>query len=135
MMDSPLRVSQWIAHARREFSAAGLDDTATDARMLVGGVLSLSNTEIVAGVDRIVGPDEAAALSDAISRRLTREPVHRILGRRAFHGLELGLSAATLEPRPDTEILVDRMLSRLGDHSAEVRILDLGTGRDRKSVV
>ena len=53
------------------------------------------------------------------------EPVARILGEKEFYGLAFGLDAATLEPRPDTELLVDLALAAL---PAGGRLLDLGTG-------
>jgi release factor glutamine methyltransferase len=75
---------------------------------------------------------QARAHSKAIERRLAHEPVHRILGEREFYGLPLSLSAETLEPRPDTEILVDTMLPYLRDLAnggeGHIHILDLGTG-------
>jgi release factor glutamine methyltransferase len=69
-------------------------------------------------------------VQDALARRIAHEPVYRILGHRAFYGLDLRLSPATLEPRPDTEALVDLCLPFLRGRVAagNCRILDLGTG-------
>ncbi len=67
----------------------------------------------------------------ALQRRLAHEPVHRIFGFRDFHGLRLSLSPETLEPRPDTETLVDLVLPFVRETAARLgacRILDLGTG-------
>ncbi|MER2633741.1 MAG: peptide chain release factor N(5)-glutamine methyltransferase, partial [Rhizobiaceae bacterium] len=78
-----------------------------------------------------IGAAAAALVEAALRRRIAGESVHRILGHRDFYGLRLGLSAETLEPRPDTEILVDAMLpfvrSAVTSHG-NCRILDLGTG-------
>ncbi|HRD75237.1 MAG TPA: peptide chain release factor N(5)-glutamine methyltransferase, partial [Hyphomicrobiaceae bacterium] len=65
-----------------------------------------------------------------LTRRLAREPVWRILGQRAFYGLELQIGPAVLDPRPDTETLVDVVLEATADAgaAAPLRILDLGTG-------
>jgi release factor glutamine methyltransferase len=71
------------------------------------------------------------AVRDALRRRIAHEPVHRILGRREFYGLDLRLSPETLEPRPDTETLVDLCLPFVRERAAagrRCRILDLGTG-------
>ena len=59
------------------------------------------------GRSRLLWPHRIMA---AFDRRCAGEPVHRIIGFRAFYGLDLLLSPATLEPRPDTETLVDAML-------------------------
>lgn len=120
-----------IAEARRRFAAAGLDDPATDARVLVCGLLDLNPTALLLEGDNVISPDAVAHVEGAIARRLDREPVHRILGRRHFYGLDLGLSTGTLEPRPDTEVLVDAILphlQRLVSSGLKPRVVDLGTG-------
>lgn len=124
-------VSQLVAEARRRFAAAGIDDPAADARVLISGLLGLSNTEMLTRGGETVMPGKADAIEAAILRRLAHEPVHRILGEREFYGLPLWLSAETLEPRPDTEILVDTMLPYLRDlanKKGRIHILDMGTG-------
>ncbi len=75
-----------------------------------------------------LGHDGAALLRDHVRRRLAHEPVGRILGEREFWGLTFRLSPGTLEPRPDTETLVEAALAALRDRGAPLRILDLGTG-------
>jgi len=78
-----------------------------------------------------VGEAECRAVWKAVCRRLAGEPVHRILGHRAFFDLDLALSPATLEPRPDTEILVEAMLphvERIAAETGSCRIADMGTG-------
>lgn len=75
--------------------------------------------------------EEAVRVENAIVRRLDREPTYRILGRRPFLGLLLSLSADTLEPRPDTEILVERLVpiaKGIVAAKGTCRLLDLGTG-------
>jgi release factor glutamine methyltransferase len=69
-------------------------------------------------------------LSNWIMRRIAREPLDRILGRRAFWTLELSLNEATLSPRADSETLVEAALRwlRAGNANPSPRILDLGTG-------
>jgi release factor glutamine methyltransferase len=69
----------------------------------------------------------AAELDGWIARRIEGEPLSRVLGRRAFHKLELQISPAVLDPRPETEILVDIILKRR-DPTVPARLLDLGTG-------
>lgn len=124
-------VSQMLAEARRRFTEAGVDSASADARMLVAGLLGLSTTAIVTRGGETVSTEQMAMIEQAIERRLAHEPVHRILGEREFYGLPLSLSAETLEPRPDTEILVDTMLPYLRDLAnteGHIHILDLGTG-------
>jgi release factor glutamine methyltransferase len=70
-----------------------------------------------------------ALLRSHVRRRLDREPVSRILGRREFWGLDLAISPAVLDPRADTEGLVGAVIDALGGRrDAPLRLLDLGTG-------
>jgi release factor glutamine methyltransferase len=120
-----------VAQAKARLSAANLPDAAMEARILIGGLLGLSSTEVFTGGDKVLASADLARIENGIARRLKREPVHRILGSREFHGLDLMLSKETLEPRPDTEILVDTLLpyvERIASAKGSVRILDLGTG-------
>ncbi|MBL0374730.1 peptide chain release factor N(5)-glutamine methyltransferase [Rhizobium sp. KVB221] len=114
---------------RARLAAGGVEDPAAEARILVGGLLKLERTDFITRGDMQIGAEDAQRLANAVARRLGGEPPYRILGHRAFHGLELELSEGTLEPRPDTEILVDTVLELLkGRQSEPLRLLDLGTG-------
>ncbi|OLP53737.1 protein-(glutamine-N5) methyltransferase, release factor-specific [Rhizobium rhizosphaerae] len=120
-----------LATARQAFAAAGLAEPAREARRLIGELLGLSATALMTRGGEALAPEEAARLSEAIARRAGGEPLHRILGWREFYGLTFALSPETLEPRPDTEVLVDRLLPPLRATAARkgtCRIIDLGTG-------
>lgn len=131
MSDGRDTATTLIAEARRRFTEARLADPSTDARVLVAGVLGLSLSDVVTRGGAAVAGEVAERVRAAVERRCRHEPVHRILGHRAFYGLDLQLSPATLEPRPDTEILVDCVLPhlrRLIKKNGKTRLLDLGTG-------
>lgn len=123
-------LAETLAAARRRLCAAGIADGAQDARLLIAGLLKLSSTAFATDGARLLDASERAMIEDALARRVAREPVHRILGHRAFSRLDLMLSPETLEPRPDTEVLVDTLVP----HALRMvagggcRILDLGTG-------
>ncbi len=125
------RLADVVRAARSRLAEAGLADAAIETRMLIGGLLGLDATEMFTGGDRILSESEVAKIDAALERRLKREPVHRILGARDFHGLHLTLSPQTLEPRPDTEVLVEAVLPhawRIAAGEGRVDILDLGVG-------
>ena len=124
-------IASALATARKRLQTAGIDDPLLDARLLIAEVVGFSLTDFVMKPDRPVTAEENARIAAMIERRALGEPVHRILGHRAFHGLDLLLSKETLEPRPDTEVLVDTLLPALKEtvsRTGSVRILDLGTG-------
>lgn len=131
MPDCPATLGGLLSLARNRLRQAGIADAALDARLLVEHFTGTARTEAITFPDRPVGGVERKALEEALEQRVGGMPVHRILGQREFYGLTLRLSPETLEPRPDTETLVDLVLAeirRRGEENREWRILDLGTG-------
>lgn len=117
--------------ARARLIAAAIPDAALDARLLVEAITATSRADLLSRPEIAISSEAAARLMATLERRAAGEPVHRILGARDFYGLRLALSPGTLEPRPDTEALVDLALDfarRTADASGACRILDLGTG-------
>lgn len=112
----------------RAFAAAGLGSAALDARVLVCAALRIDHAALIRDPDLALGP-AAAGLEAMARRRLAGEPVSRILGTREFFGLSFAVSPDVLDPRPETETLVEAMLAALGPRSdAPLRLLDLGVG-------
>jgi release factor glutamine methyltransferase len=124
-------LAELLRLARQRLEASGIEDAALDARLLVEHFTGTSRSDAIARPDIVTESQAVAAVEAALERRSAGEPVHRILGFREFYGLELSLSAQTLEPRPDTEILIDAILPFMRDVTARegaCRVLDLGTG-------
>jgi release factor glutamine methyltransferase len=126
---------QTVDAARRaataRFKSAPIDSAELDARILVSAVLGLDLTGLIAAANRCLTSEEATCLEDFVRRRLSGEPVARILAFREFWGLPLKLSAATLVPRPDTETVVELALDMLRAApraDRRRRIADIGTG-------
>lgn len=103
----------------------GFESAALDAKLLTGHALGLSALDLATRENEAVADDAAARVAGLLQRRMTGESVARIIGARAFYGLDFRLNEATLEPRPETELLVDLALGAL---PAGGRLLDLGTG-------
>src|SRR5947209_7309922 len=119
------------AHRRASalLAAAGIETPKRDARVLLCEAAGIDHAALVRDPDARLGEDAAARLQGFLERRLKREPVSRILGRREFWGLTLTVSAEVLDPRADTETLVAAAVEALRDRRDEpLRILDLGTG-------
>lgn len=118
--------------ARQVLAGAGIESAALDARILVQEATGCSHADLLIRRQASVTPEAAARLADWIARRARGEPVFRILGWREFRGLRLRLSPGVLEPRPDTETLVEHALPFLRDAAARsagaARLLDLGCG-------
>ncbi len=98
-----------------------------EARLLVGHVAGLDLTGLVVGAEREIAAADLATLSALVRRRLAGEPVQRLIGEAWFFGRRFRLSAETLIPRPDTEVLVDAVLARL-EGVANPVVADIGVG-------
>jgi release factor glutamine methyltransferase len=114
--------------AATALAKAGFDEPRRQARRLIAAALGLSAAELFAHPERSFAAAERQQIAAMLGRMLAREPLTRILGRREFWGLEFFLSADTLDPRPETETLIEAVLTRRPDRSRAYRILDLGTG-------
>ncbi len=115
----------------RALSAAGVPSATLDARVLVAEACGLTPAQAIAESTRRLSAGEAIRLRGFAARRLSGEPVSRIVGRREFFGLTFRLSPHTLDPRPETELLVEAVLDHArsnGLAGGRLRILDLGTG-------
>lgn len=110
------------------FVAAGLDATALDARLILCAALGIDHAALLRDPDQPIGP-AADLIGELARRRLQREPTSRILGKREFWGLDFTIGPAVLDPRPETEGLVEAVVAALAPRrEAPLRILDLGTG-------
>jgi len=113
-----------------QFREGGFDSPELDARLLVGQALGLEHAALVAQSRRRLVHAETETIAALARRRLAREPVARILGRKEFWGLPLRLNADTLLPRPETETVVEAALAVIGarGNTCPLRIADFGTG-------
>ncbi len=117
--------------ARDRLEAVGVGTASLDARMLLLDGLSLPHSVIVAEPNFAINDEELERLEAMLSRRLAREPVSRILGWREFYSRKFEINPHVLDPRPDTEVLVETALTQADQQfGAEYacRFLDIGTG-------
>ncbi|MGE5515925.1 MAG: peptide chain release factor N(5)-glutamine methyltransferase [Bacteroidota bacterium] len=112
----------------QRFAAAGIDSARLDARLLVAEVLGVAPDRVALDPDMALSPEQADRLEALAVRRAAREPMSHILGRRGFWTLNLKVTADTLDPRGDTETLVEAVLARIPDRAAPLRLVDFGTG-------
>lgn len=121
-------IAETLAAARVRLVVAGVDSAALDARLLLAATLGVSQATLVGWPERPVPPVAANAFAALLERRVMREPVAYLLGRKEFWGLEFAVSRATLIPRPDSETLVAAALDRADLLEPESFVLDIGTG-------
>jgi len=130
--DTPdLTLTEAFVEAASALRRGGLETPDLDARLLLCHAAGLSHEAYVAKAGDRLEPATLARLAAAIDRRLKREPVARIIGTREFYGRPFRLDPQVLDPRPDTETLIEAALAhveRWGWGGKKLKLLDLGTG-------
>jgi len=111
-----------------QFRSADIPSAELDARLLMAAAAQVDDVALIADPDQLVEAQHLDVLRGYVRRRLSGEPVSRILGHREFWGLPFSLNRATLDPRPDSETLVEAVLAHVTGRNASLQILDLGTG-------
>ena len=125
---STATIGSALNDAAAALAAAGFEEPRRHARRLLAVALGLSAAEVFAHPETALGTAEEARVAGMLRRMIAHEPLSRIVGKREFWGLEFRLSADTLDPRPESESVIEAVLSRLPDHARCHRFLDLGTG-------
>jgi release factor glutamine methyltransferase len=109
-------------------AAAGVENARSEVWLLLAGVTGAERAALLAGAVPTLSTAQEGALEAMARRREKREPLAYILGAKEFWSLRLEVDPAILIPRPETETVVEAALDQIGDRTAALRILDLGTG-------
>ena len=112
-----------MATATARLRAAGVPDPARDARLLLAHAASVDAARVTLIAPEEIAPEIAERYENLISLRAVRVPVSHLVGERAFYGRGFKISREVLDPRPETETLIEAALAAPFD-----RVLDLGTG-------
>lgn len=117
-----------LREGRRLLESIASDEAALEAEALLCHVLGLDRARLYARLSEPLPAQSCRAFLDLVRRRLAREPLSYVLGRREFYGLELEVTPAVAVPRPETELLVETALSWLRGKAGTVLAADVGTG-------
>ena len=121
-MSAPTAAQAMVAATAR-LRAAGVPDPARDARILLAHAASVDAARVTLIAPEEIAPDIAERYEKLIALRAVRVPVSHLVGQRAFYGRDFKVSRDVLDPRPETESLIELALSEPFE-----RVLDLGTG-------
>jgi release factor glutamine methyltransferase len=113
--------------AAERLAAAGVDSPRLDARLLLAHAMGVSRDDLIAAI-RPPSAAEAQHYESLIARRLAREPLAYITGRKGFWSLDLKVGPGALVPRPETETLIELALGLFPDRATRLAIADLGAG-------
>ncbi|TNF18820.1 MAG: peptide chain release factor N(5)-glutamine methyltransferase [Rhodobacteraceae bacterium] len=115
--------AELLARGTRVLKGVGIDGAGRDARRLLAHALGVEAGRLTLVLPEEVESTAAARFEALIARRAAREPVSHLTGRRAFYGREFEVTRDVLDPRPETETLIEAALAQPFE-----RVLDLGTG-------
>ncbi len=122
-MIAALTAAKAMAAATARLRAAGVNDPARDARVLLAHAARIEASRVTLIAPEELSPDIAERYEQLVSLRAIRVPVSHLLGEREFYGRNFRVSRDVLDPRPETETLIEAALSEPFDH-----VLDLGVG-------
>lgn len=127
---SPITLDDMLKKLRGQLAAAGIENPALDARLLVRQGGQFSDAEMISGGSVPLSAEAIENIEEFALRRTAGEPISRIFGGREFYGRFFTVTPDTLDPRPDTETLIEAALKRAREMGADrpLKILDLGTG-------
>lgn len=112
----------------QRFERAGIEEPSADARILVAFAVGVTPVFLRMHPDFTIEPDILNKIEAFADRRVKREPVSKIIETRGFWRLDFKVTKDVLDPRPDSETLIDETLKLFPDKAAALRVLDLGTG-------
>jgi release factor glutamine methyltransferase len=124
------RLRDALAQGAQMLARAAIDGARLDAEVLLAHGLGLSREQLIVGADHPLNARQAERYVASLARRLAREPVAYIIGRQEFWSLDFQVTPDVLIPRPDTERLIEVVLTLAAEMAATppLRILDIGTG-------
>jgi len=121
-----LDLIQW---STKYLSDKGFDDARLNVELLLSHVLNCKRIDLYLRYDMLLKPDELTSYRELFKRRLSHEPLQYILGKTDFMSLTFVVKPGVLIPRPETEVLVEIILSTFKQHAGDIiRFLDIGVG-------
>jgi len=126
-MDKIWTIGSILQWTQQYFTQKGIDSPRLDAEILLSHVLQKERIYLYAHYDEPLMPPELAAYRELIKKRANRLSVAHILGVKNFMGLDFTVNKDVLIPRPETELLVEQVMS-IQAAETPLRILDIGTG-------
>lgn len=121
-----INIGACLAEGAERLKAAGIVNARHEARLLLAHATGLSQATIIGYPEKPI--DGYEAFRRLVERRAGREPISHLTGRREFWSLEFEVTPDTLDPRPDSETIIEAALAFSPNPNARIRLLDLGTG-------
>lgn len=122
-----MTVDNWLVKAERNLGAAGIGTARLDALVLLEDVTEINRAQLLAEPSTELSPIQITKLTKLLKRRARHEPLAYVRGYTEFYGHTFVITPAVLEPRPESETMID-LLKKLPGLPTELRLADVGTG-------
>jgi release factor glutamine methyltransferase len=122
-----MTISIWLSYAKNKLETAGIPTARLDSQLLLADILGHDHSWLLAHPETIVTEETRAALEKQLDERCKHVPLAYIRGKTEFYGREFYVDKRVLEPRPESETMID-ILKKLPGAAKKMEIIDVGTG-------
>jgi release factor glutamine methyltransferase len=122
-----MKISDILAQSRIQLDKSGVSNSKLDSLVLLTHALSFSKEQVIFNPDMVLSQDQCKKFLTLVKRRETFEPISQIIGKREFYGRDFIVTKDVLDPRPDSESLIELVLAHI-DPSDHLNILEVGSG-------
>ncbi len=128
-----MKISDALSQARQKLDSKGVSNSKLDSLILLTHTFfvlkeNFTKEQIIFNPDLELEPEQYKVFFELINRRANREPVSQIIGKREFFGEEFLVNSNVLDPRPDSETLIELVLKKFWQQNQKLKILELGVG-------
>jgi release factor glutamine methyltransferase len=121
-------VNEAIAFAEQELKRSNNLNSRLDSEILVSHLINIPRESIYSKLKENLPSNKTEELQKLVSRRVKKEPIAYILNNKEFWSTNFYVDRSVLIPRPETEVLIDLILSKINNKNNYLNILDIGTG-------
>jgi release factor glutamine methyltransferase len=128
-----MKISDILAQAKGQLENSGVSSSRLDSLILLSHAfflcgLPFSKEQVIFNPDLKLDLAQQQSFFDLVKRRCNREPISHIIGRREFYGRDFIVNKDVLDPRPDSESLIELVLEKFPQKNQPIRILEIGSG-------
>jgi len=128
-----VKISDALFNARNNLASKGVSNSKLDSLILLTHTFfvlgeKISKEQIIFNPNRELNDQQQKLFESLVDRRSAREPVSHIIGKREFFGADFLVSANVLDPRPDSETLIELVLKKFSNINQQIKILEIGVG-------
>ena len=128
MLHMDQTIHEVLTEAQDLFKKANIENYKLDAQILLFHVLNIDKIDLIKNPNKLIKQEQIIKFQELVQLHVKHKPVSKLIGNREFYSLNYYVNEDVLDPRPDSEILIDTTLKYFQDKTRPISILDIGTG-------